>query len=370
MTRIDWPAIIERAAGIVRSYDTSVTLRQLFYRLVSAQVIPNTQGAYKRLSALTAEARRDGWFPDLIDRGRQIHRYRTFEDVSSSLDWLSRIYRVDRTEGQDVSLYLGVEKAGMVVQLQSWFGDLGVPVLALGGYSSQTYVDQVTDDAADQGGPPSSCTPGTSTRPARTSTATSPAAPAAGTRSSGWRCPPRRSASTSCPSIRARPATAAPQGSSSGTATHAGGAGRTRPGHAAVAVPGRDRRPLGLSAYEAAVQREATTCGGCSTSPEVPHDRRSAGPVRRARRPARADGMVPTGRAGRPVTWRVSATAARPRPPSATGSGTAIARPVARGGPAYAEIERKRWTVRGEQRTRETFGQPHPGDYLGRDGAA
>ena len=48
----------------------------------------------------------------------------------------------------------------------------------------------------------------------------------------------------------------------------------------------------------------------------------------------------------------------------------AIARPVARGGPAYAEIERKRWTVRGEQRTRETFGQPHPGDYLGRDGAA
>jgi hypothetical protein len=48
----------------------------------------------------------------------------------------------------------------------------------------------------------------------------------------------------------------------------------------------------------------------------------------------------------------------------------AIARPVARGGPAYAEIERKRWTVRGEVRTRETFGQPHPGDYPGRDGAA
>ena len=73
--------------------------------------------------------------------------------MSSSLDWLSRIYAVDRTEGQDVSLYLGVEKAGMVVQLQSWFGDLGVPVLALGGYSSQTYVDNVTEDAADQGRP-------------------------------------------------------------------------------------------------------------------------------------------------------------------------------------------------------------------------
>ena len=66
ISRIDWPEVIGRAREIVESYDTSVTLRQLFYRLVSAQVVPNTQGAYKRLSALTAEARRDGDFPPLI----------------------------------------------------------------------------------------------------------------------------------------------------------------------------------------------------------------------------------------------------------------------------------------------------------------
>ena len=36
--RIDWPAVIDQAREIVESYDTSVTLRQLFYRLVSAQV--------------------------------------------------------------------------------------------------------------------------------------------------------------------------------------------------------------------------------------------------------------------------------------------------------------------------------------------
>ena len=44
----------------------------------------------------------------------------------------------------------------------------------------------------------------------------------------------------------------------------------------------------------------------------------------------------------------------------------AIARPVARGGLAYAELERKRWAVRGEPRTRETFGLPHPDDFTGR----
>ena len=39
-------------------------------------------------------------------------------------------------------------------------------------------------------------------------------------------------------------------------------------------------------------------------------------------------------------------------------------------GPSHAELERRRWTLRGEHRARETFGRPHPGDYPGRDGVA
>jgi hypothetical protein len=139
-------SIIERAAEIVLSYDTSVTLRQLFYRLVSEQAIPNTTTAYKRLSALTAQARRANEFPDLIDRGRTIHRYEYWSDIETALAEAKQYFRLDRTVGQDVSIYLGVEKAVMVDQLQSWFGHLGIPVLALGGYSSQTYIDEVVYD--------------------------------------------------------------------------------------------------------------------------------------------------------------------------------------------------------------------------------
>jgi hypothetical protein len=100
--RTDWAPIIERAAEIVYSYATSVTLRQLFYRLVSEQVIPNTQTAYKRLSALTAEARRAGGFPDLIDRGRSIHRYAHWPSIAACLSGAKAYFRLDRTEGQDV----------------------------------------------------------------------------------------------------------------------------------------------------------------------------------------------------------------------------------------------------------------------------
>jgi hypothetical protein len=34
------------------------------------------------------------------------------------------------------------------------------------------------------------------------------------------------------------------------------------------------------------------------------------------------------------------------------------------------ELEDGRWIVRGQQRTRKTFGHPHPNDFTGQDGAA
>ena len=151
--RLDWSVILVRAAEIVGSYDTGVTLRQLFYRLVAAEILPNTRVAYCTLSKVTAEARRAGRFPALIDRTRSIHRYQSFESPVDARAWLREIYRRDRTEGQKYSIYLGVEKAGIVEQLETWFGDLGIPILALGGYSSQSYIDEIVEDVEAQGRP-------------------------------------------------------------------------------------------------------------------------------------------------------------------------------------------------------------------------
>lgn len=151
--RLDWQAIVHESARIVNSYSTGVTLRQLFYRLVSAHILPNSQNAYKGLSRHTAIARREGWFPDFIDRNRSIHRYRTFDSPDEALRWLKAVYRRPRDEDQEWSIYLGVEKSGIVEQLTDWFGDYGVGIVALGGYASQSYVDQIARDVADQGRP-------------------------------------------------------------------------------------------------------------------------------------------------------------------------------------------------------------------------
>lgn len=150
MANIKWKPIIEHAARIVRSYETGVTLRQLFYRLVAQLLLPNVDTYYRRLSSVTAEARRDGEFPDLLDLTSRIQRHITFDSPADAHRLIRNLYRRDRTEGQEWSVYLGVEKAGMAAQLDAWFGDpFGFPIIALGGYASQSLVDKVGRDIVD-----------------------------------------------------------------------------------------------------------------------------------------------------------------------------------------------------------------------------
>ena len=64
-------AIVEAARDVLAEADLSgyrFTLRRVFYALVSANVIPNTERAYKNLSATLDRARWEGWIDmDAID---------------------------------------------------------------------------------------------------------------------------------------------------------------------------------------------------------------------------------------------------------------------------------------------------------------
>jgi hypothetical protein len=144
MGRVRWKPTLAHSAAVVESYDTGVTLRQLFYRLVADGTLPNIDSYYRRLSAMTAEARRERTFPDLLDRTSRIEVPRSFAGPVDALRQLRDKYRRDRTAGQEWTIVLGVEKAGMSEQLDAWFTDpLGLPHVALGGYASQTLCDRV-----------------------------------------------------------------------------------------------------------------------------------------------------------------------------------------------------------------------------------
>jgi hypothetical protein len=146
---IDWQkAVLPVARDIVESYDTAVTLRQLFYRLVSLPHghpgrIANTPNAYTVLSAVTAEGRRDGTFPDLIDQSAEIVVPNSWVSPKAAIRTMRGWYQRDHTDGQRYQLWLAVEKEGMVAQLESWFGDLGIPIIALGGHATQGMIDKI-----------------------------------------------------------------------------------------------------------------------------------------------------------------------------------------------------------------------------------
>jgi hypothetical protein len=152
VSRISWQPVIERAAEIVESYASPITLRQLHYRLVSDVEFgyPNTQIAYSRLSHLTAQLRRDDEFPALEDLTRSITEYASWSSVADYLSDAPRRFRCDRTEGQETVPVVIAEKATLLSQLDEWFATpFGIPVIALRGYSSESLDREISDRFAD-----------------------------------------------------------------------------------------------------------------------------------------------------------------------------------------------------------------------------
>jgi hypothetical protein len=72
--KANYNEIVEASLKAFEQYDTAITLRQLYYRLVSKLLIPNTINSYKRLSRIMVKAREVGDVPIncLEDRSRRI----------------------------------------------------------------------------------------------------------------------------------------------------------------------------------------------------------------------------------------------------------------------------------------------------------
>lgn len=156
----DWQhLILPRADEIIRSYHateppTEVTLRQVYYRLVSEQLIKNEDQAYKTFARLSAIWRKDGRMADTFDPTREIHRMSSWTSPADGLEAIAAQYRRDRTEGQEYNVFIGCEKAGQVEQLRTWFNEpLGLPVLAFKGYSSVPYVKDIIESVETDGRP-------------------------------------------------------------------------------------------------------------------------------------------------------------------------------------------------------------------------
>lgn len=89
-----------------------LTLRQLYYQLVSRDVVPNNQKEYAKLSILLTKGRMCGivdWAA-IEDRGRTAQIPFSINGVQQALDTIADQYRLDRQKGQPYYIEVWVEK--------------------------------------------------------------------------------------------------------------------------------------------------------------------------------------------------------------------------------------------------------------------
>lgn len=130
--------LLERVADILAEYDFPLTLRQLFYRLVAAHVLPNTEGAYGGLSSKLVKAREAGIIdPEaLVDRTRSPRRPECFSDLSEYAEVVRGAYRRDKAASQPLHVEAWVEKDALVGLFEQVTEAYDVYAYACRGYNS------------------------------------------------------------------------------------------------------------------------------------------------------------------------------------------------------------------------------------------
>jgi hypothetical protein len=132
---------IQRCNEIIEEYQAqglTLTLRQLYYQLVTKNIIPNAERSYKNLSALVTDARMAGkmdWTA-IEDRVRQPQVPLEFRDMQHRIDSALRNYRLPRWEGQEQYVELWVEKDALAGVLQPIAFEYHITLMVNRGYSS------------------------------------------------------------------------------------------------------------------------------------------------------------------------------------------------------------------------------------------
>lgn len=135
--------LLENIHRILADYDSqgfTLSLRQLFYQLVTANIIANTERSYKNIGNLVSDARLAGMvdWDAIEDRGRNTiqnsHWFRPADIIDSAV----RSFAIDKWLTQDNYIEVMVEKQALEGVLQPVCATLDIPFTSNKGYSSSS----------------------------------------------------------------------------------------------------------------------------------------------------------------------------------------------------------------------------------------
>lgn len=139
----DKVALIETCDKICVQYANQgyeLTLRQLYYQLVSRALVPNQQSEYKKLGDLISDARMAGMinWAHIVDRTRNLMRNTHWERPSSLVESAAKQYAIDKWEEQPHYCEVWIEKQALEGVIEGICSKLDVPFFACRGYTSQS----------------------------------------------------------------------------------------------------------------------------------------------------------------------------------------------------------------------------------------
>lgn len=139
--RANTMAMIGQVNGIIADYEEmgySLTLRQVYYRMVAAALIPNSLKSYKRLGATINKAREAGLidWEAIEDRTRALRGLPSWSSPESIVFGTIHRFHRDLWRTQDYRVEVWVEKDALSGVVGRTCNDLDVDYFSTRGYSS------------------------------------------------------------------------------------------------------------------------------------------------------------------------------------------------------------------------------------------
>jgi hypothetical protein len=154
-TRAELDHLQETMRGLLE-HNNPMTVRQVFYRMVSGGHIDKTEAEYKNtVGRLLVKMRRDGVIPFgwIADNTRFMRKPRTYSSLEQALRHTAQTYRRSVWDNQPVYVEVWTEKdalAGVLIEeTRPW----DVPLMVSRGFSSVSFLYEAAETIEDQGKP-------------------------------------------------------------------------------------------------------------------------------------------------------------------------------------------------------------------------
>lgn len=122
-------------------YSEYITLKQLFYLMVSEGLLRNDEASWRKLKTVTLKARKHGRLPaTALSLNKHPTETRYTVDPDEYIEKVVRDFRIPRTFGQDNYIEIWVEREPLNIFVEHLLGEYDIPVYVTGGYANYNFI--------------------------------------------------------------------------------------------------------------------------------------------------------------------------------------------------------------------------------------